>query len=189
MEQNSPVEILETQIRESFARVVWTHKTQEKCADILNKRKDQIKVWQILLSALTTSGILVTVFGDQQWVGISTALISTALLGLNTYTKNYDLGELAQKHANCATFLWNVRETYFSLLADIRAGVLSEDAIRERRDHLQKEVFSIYKGSPRTISAAYNKATKALKKNEELTFTDEEIDVFLPKALRKVLKE
>jgi hypothetical protein len=185
MEQNSHLEILEAQIRECYGRVVWTHKTQEKCADILNRKGSFFKITQIILSALTTSGILITVFGKNEMAGIVAAILSTALLALNTYLKNYDLGEIAQKHANSASFLWDVREKYLSLLTDIRSEALGESAIRARRDELQSELLNIYKGSPRTLGKAYSEASKALKTNEELTFCDEEIDAFLPKALRK----
>lgn len=88
MEQNSQIEILEAQIRECYGRVVWTHKTQEKCADILNNRNNNIKLWQIILSALTTSGIFLTVLGGSKLSGIVTSLISLAMLILNTYVKN-----------------------------------------------------------------------------------------------------
>ena len=48
MAPNSQINILEAQIRECFARVAWTHKTHEKCADILNTRNSNIKLIQIL---------------------------------------------------------------------------------------------------------------------------------------------
>jgi len=185
MEQNSQVKILESQIRECFGRVAWSHKTQEKCADILNKRNNRLKIFQIVLSAITTTGILITVFGEQKWVGIFTALISTTLLALNTYLKNYDIGAIAQKHSDCASNLWNIRESYLSLLIDIKAEAIQIEKIIEKRDLLQKQLCNIYQGAPRSISKAYEKATKALKKSEELTFSDEEIDMFLPKELRK----
>lgn len=185
MEQNSPLNILEDQIRECFGRVVWTHKTQEKCADIVLRRHNQIKVTQIVLSALTTTGVLVAVFGEVQWVGIITACLSAILFGINSYVKGYDLGEIAQKHADSASDLWNVREKYLSLLADIRADTITPDEVREKRDHLQEELSGVYKGAPRTINKAYVLATKALKVNEELTLSNEEIDNFLPQALRK----
>jgi hypothetical protein len=185
MEPNSPVKIIEAQIRECFGRVAWSHKTQEKCADILNKRNNRIKIFQIVLSAITTTGIIVTVFGDKKWVGIITALISMTLLALNTYLKNYDIGKIAQKHSDCASHLWNIRETYFSLLTDIKAETIPMEEIMKKRDLLQNDLFNIYQGAPRSISKAYDEATKALKTNEELTFSDEEIDMFLPKELRK----
>jgi hypothetical protein len=50
---------------------------------------------------------------------------------------------------------------------------------------LQNKLTKTYKGSPRTFSKAYKDAQKALKVNEELTFTDKEIDAFLPFPLRK----
>lgn len=179
-------EILEAQIRECYGRVVWTHKTHEKCSDILDKRNSRIKFSQIVLSALTTTGIFVTVFGDKTWVGFISAVISAILLIINTYTKKYDLGEIAQKHANCAANLWNVRENYLSLLTDIRSGSVNTEAIRTQRDKLQSELYNIYKGSPRTLGKAYNEASKALKSLEEMTFSDAEIDSFLPKELRKI---
>ena len=151
MERNSQVNVLESQIRECFGRVAWSHKTQEKCADILNRRNNRIKISQIVLSAITTTGIMLTVFGDQKWVGILTALISTALLALNTYLKNYDLGQIAQKHAECASTLWNIRESYLSLLTDIKAGIIDVELITEKRNELQSQLHSIYKGAPRSI--------------------------------------
>lgn len=189
MEQDSQVKILESQIRECYGRVVWTHKTQEKCCDILNRRNDLIKVTQIILSAVTTSGIFISILGQNNFVAIISAIFSTLLLVLNALVKNYDLGETAQKHAACATHLWDVREKYLSLLVDIKADILDMEQIKQRRDELQKELFDIYKGSPRSIGKAYSEATKALKQNEELTFSDKEIDLLLPKELRKLQKE
>jgi SMODS and SLOG-associating 2TM effector domain family 4 len=188
--QLSENDILESQIRECYGRVVWTHKTQEKCSDILNTRNGWIKLSQIILSAVITTGILVSVFGNQkEWVGILSAIISTVLLILNTYTKKHDLGEIAQKHANCAANLWDIRETYLSLLVDIRSGTINADEIRRKRDKLQNDLLNIYKGSPRSFGKAYNEASKALIEMEEMTFTDPEIDKFLPKDLRKINRQ
>ena len=59
------------------------------------------------------------------------------------------------------------------------------EVIRNKRDQLQADLHAIYKGSPRTIGKAYKEATKALKENEELTFSDNEINNLLPIDLRK----
>jgi hypothetical protein len=58
---------------------------------------------------------------------IIAVVLSAALLALNTYTKDYDLGELAQKHVETATRLWSVRESYLSLLADLSDGNVGLD--------------------------------------------------------------
>lgn len=189
MEQDNSIDFVESQIRECYGRVVWTHKTHEKCADILNTRQDRLKLLQILLSALTTSGIVVTVIGNSKAVGIISAIISISLTILNAYTKKYDLGGMAQKHADAAVSIWNIRENYLSLLTDINACNLSCDEIRPLRDKLQSDLHKIYKGSPRTINKAYQLASKALNEMEEMTFNDEEIDKLLPKSLRKAEKK
>lgn len=186
MEQNSQIEALEAQIRECYGRVVWTHKTQEKCADLLLKKQNRIKFWQIVLSAITTSGIMVSVFGNNKLIGIISVVISLILTIINTYVKNYDLGGLAQKHADAAASIWNIRESYMSLLTDIKSNSLSINEIRTNRDKLQVDLHKIYKGVPRTIDKAYNEASNALKNMEEMTFSDEEINKFLPAALKKL---
>jgi len=187
MERNSQAKIepLEAQIRECFGRVAWSHKTQEKCADILLLRDKTIKIWQIVLSVITTTSIIGSFLGESQWGVILAGILSAILLGLNTYTKDYNLGEISQKHSDSAIQLWNIRELYLSILTDIKSNTSTVEEIQNRRDQLQEKLKSIYKGSPRTISKAYVEATKALKVNEELTFSDKEIDNLLPTALRK----
>lgn len=56
--------LLESQIRELYGRVVYTHKTHEKCADVLKNRSDGLKLAEILLSAATTTSVLVILLGD-----------------------------------------------------------------------------------------------------------------------------
>lgn len=185
MEQNSPNKILEDQIRECYGRVVWTHKTHEKCADILNSRNDNIKLGQIILSAITTSGIFIAVLGDSTAAGVISAIFSMLTLALSTYVKKYDLGGMAQKHAAAATSIWYVREKYFSLLTDIRTGSVTDKEVRTIRDKLQNDLHKLYKGSPRTLTKAYEEASIALKEMEEMTFSDAEIDMLLPASMRK----
>lgn len=193
MEQNSQLdktiqmEILESQIRECFGRVVYSHKTQEKCADIVLKLHKRLKLLLIIISAIVTTSLLIKLFGDQEWALMVGVILSTILFGLNTYMKDYDLGEISQKHSNAANELWDIRETYLSMLTDIKADQLSINQIISQRDELQKRLFNIYSGSPRTNFKAYKEASKALKINEELTFSDKEIDAFLPKELRRTV--
>jgi hypothetical protein len=193
MEQNSQAEktaqmdILESQIRECLGRVVYSHKTQEKCADIVLTLHKRLKLFLILISAVVTTTLLIKLFGDQEWALMLGVVLSTILFGLNTYMKDYDLGEISQKHTNAANELWDIRETYLSLLTDIKANQLSINQIINQRDDLQKRLYNIYCGSPRTNFKAYKEASKALNINEELTFSDKEIDAFLPKELRRTV--
>lgn len=185
METNSNTTAIEAQIRECYARSVWTTKTHEKCADILNCRLNRIKFWQIIISAAITTGILISVFGKCPIIGVLSALLSFLLTIINSYLKQYDLGGLVQKHADTAIALWNLRENYLSLLTDMLSTNLNDNDLISRRDSLQKDLAEIYRGAPRTFKKAYQEATKGLKKLEELSFNDEEIDKILPPPLRK----
>lgn len=177
--------ILEGQLRECFGRVVYSHKTHEKCADILIARLSRIKLWQILLSAITTGGFIAAVFGAGKIGALAGVLVSTVLLALNSYTKNYDLGELSQKHKRAAADLWIIRERYLSLISDLRMKVTPIESLQKRRDALLEELHSVYSGAPTTTHKAYQKAQQALQQLEDMTFSDAEIDAFLPKELKK----
>jgi hypothetical protein len=184
-EISSEMRILEAQLRDCFGRVVYTHKTQEKCADILNMQQSRLKTWQIVLSALTTSGIASVLLGTGNAGAIISTALSLLLLIVNTFYKSKDYGMEAQKHKQSATNLWLIREKYLSLLTDIRLGNKDLTSIISERDKLLDSLHKIYLGSPSTNFKAYSLAKEALKKNEELTFTDEEIDAFLPELLKK----
>ena len=177
--------ILEGQLRECYARVVYTHKVHEKCADILLERLSCIKLWQIILSAITTSGFLVTLLGKSQFGAILGGLVSLFLLFLNAYVKNYDLGELAQKHKQAANDIWLIREQYLSLLTDLLIGGKSLVDLQLVRDSLIKQLDSIYKGAPSTNISAYKRAQDSLKIKEDMTFSNDEINAFLPNDLRR----
>lgn len=177
--------IIEGQVRECFGRVVYSHKTHEKCADILLNRLAKIKLAQIILSALTTAGFIAVVFGIGKIGAIVGVVISTFLLVLNTYVKDYDLGELAQKHRQSAIDLWLIREKYITLITDIRMGERPIESLQKKRNELLEELYSVYSGAPSTTYQAYKKAQAALQQLEDMTFSDSEIDAFLPMELKK----
>jgi hypothetical protein len=58
-------EALEIQIREAYGRLVYTYTTHLKQAEQLTIKNQGIKHWQIILSAVTTGGILTAVISDQ----------------------------------------------------------------------------------------------------------------------------
>lgn len=192
MEQHSQTDdtpqsrgILEGQLLECFGRVVYSHKTHEKCADILLARLATIRVWQIILSAATTAGLIVGVLGKNEASTILSLFISAVLLALNAYTKDNDDGALAQKHRKTGNDLWLIRERFCSLLVDIAMKEKPLETLQQQRDQLIEQLHAAYAAAPSTNSKAYKQAQEALQKNEDMTFSDEEIDAFLPKELKR----
>jgi hypothetical protein len=177
--------LLESQIREIYGRVIYTHKTHEKCADVLKERNDCLKITEVILSALTTTSILVVIFGEGIVFQFLAALFSTTLLCLTLYSKDYNLLALVEKHKQAALDILEVREKLLSLLVDIRIGNKDVNDYQVERNKLNEQLVNTYRGAPKTINKAYRIASKALQKNEEFTFSDEEIDKFLPESLRR----
>ena len=176
--------LLEDQIRDSFGRVTYSYKTHEKCADGLLTTLSWIKKGQIFLAAISTAGFI-SVFSDTGAVGaLVGAGCSALLLALNLYTKEIDLAEIARKHRQTGSSLWLIRERYLSLITDLVSGNVSHLEIRTARDDLINELHGIYRDAPSTTTLAYRRAQKALKWNEEMTFSVDEIDAFLPENLR-----
>ena len=178
-------EVFEGEVREAYGRCAYTHKTHEKSADIYTRQDRYLKTTQLALSALTSAGLVTVLFDDNQAAEYFSAVTAFLLLFLNTYSKNLKHGELAIEHRAVAAKIWTVREKYLALLIDLKLSNRDLSSCQERRCNLIYELSDIYKNAPRTSNLAYVKAQKALKINEELTFSDDEIDNLLPSTLRK----
>ena len=180
-------ETLVGQLREMYGRVAYTHKTHEKMADRYIARYKRIKTAEICISALTASSVVLAVFGDTKTATIIGAIFSAVLLGLLLYFKEASLGEQAQKHTVVASRLWGSRERLLGILVDLNRSGDSERAAAQR-DSINEELEAIYRGAPRTDSKSYAAAQRALKEQEELFFSDSELDHLLPKQLREPAK-
>lgn len=179
----SPSTALEGQLREMYGRAAYTHKTHQKMADGYIARYKLIKLVEIVLSAATTTSLLVALFGKSEVATAVGAVLSAILAGCALYFKEASLGEQAQLHTEVGAKLWGAREALLSLLVDLQDGRPAEE-VRQQRDRLNAELEDIYKAAPRTNNKAYGEAQEALKNAEELFFTDEELNKMLPKQLR-----
>lgn len=174
---------LESQIREAYGRVTYSQTARDKLIAQFESMDASIKMSQIILSAITTGSIITTLITNQTISSVIATILSTLLLVLNSYVKNFNLIEKANEHKSASDLLWKIREEYISLLTDFND--LSVDLIREKRDELQIRTHEVYQNSPRTSYKSYLKAQKALKSEEEQTFSDDELDLLLPTSLRR----
>lgn len=171
-------------IRESFGRVAYSHKTHEKDAEIESTKIPRIKWGNIILTTITSGGLLATIITDNKSLTIITAIFSALSLAFTIFQLSFNPSEEAEKHRAIAKELWFIREKYVNLMADLINNKLTDEVISKHRDTLTNELRLVYKFAPNTSSKAYKKAQDALKLNEELTFSDKEIDDFLPENLK-----
>ena len=185
---NDPQEswrVLEGQLRECFGRVVYSHKTHEKCADLLAKHLSRITLTQIVLSVFVTGSLIVRLIGFGKHATIIGIVLSAVLLGLNLYMKYRNLSDVIREHKHAANDIWLIREKYQSLLTDLAMGNKTVDSVIAERDVLMTDLHSVYSTAPSTNSRGYKKAQHALKHGEDMTFSDEEINAFLPQELKR----
>ena len=175
----------ESQIRELYGRTAYTHKTHLKMADRMNGRQSRIKIIQIVVSAIIAGGAIGSIFADNPALPVLTAVVATLNLVVASYLKDVNPGAVAARHCEAGSSLWRVREDILSLLTDIRDTSISLSDLQARRDEQIAVLTDIYAGAPPTDSKAYGQAQQALKNNEELYFSDDELDRLLPKALRR----
>lgn len=183
---SDPLFALESQIRECYGRAAYTHTTHMNTARELGKWQSGAKWMNIVISALITGGAIKTVASpDAYWAPYATMILSIGSVLLNAYLKNFDPGGLAQRHRDAAQEVWNIRESYLSLITDIVVGKTPVEELQKRRDTLQSNLLKIYKGSPTSSNSAYAKAQVELKQKEALTFSEVELDNLLPPELRR----
>lgn len=170
-------------IRESFGRVLYTHKTHEKDRERLSFLGTVSKWANISLSGLTFGGLIATVGTDDPfWLSASLGL-STLSAGYAVFQLSFDPNKKAGSHRAAAKQFLVIRNQYIQFMADIVEGILTPDQIRARRDELEKETSDAFLVAPDTSNGAYKKAQKALQVDEDMTFGDEELNMFLPAAL------
>lgn len=172
-------------VRETFGKVVYTHKTHEKAAEIWACRSNWIKKINALLLALTTGNALGAVFQGQPYLSL-TAILSTLSLLFVVYQLSFKPEEEALSHKKTAVRLWLIREQYQNLIADIMNERLSTGEHSSKRDALLTDLNRIIQDAPPSDKCAYERARKALKLQKEVTFSDKEIDSFLPKEMRLI---
>lgn len=176
-----------SQVREAFGRVVYSHKVHEKQADICFIKYRWQQGTLIALTAISSGTFLATavdMLNNKALTSLATSSIALLVTWMSLGAKAFKFAEESETHRATASQLWDIRESYISLIADMMSDNISDTDARILRDELQDAACKAYAAAPRTTSRAYKRARRRLKDNEELTFTPREIDLFLPATLR-----
>lgn len=164
---------------------MWNHKIHEKHCDINSFWFNILEFSKILSSAITTSGLLTCFFVDEIILKIVTTIFSAICLFINTFYKTYNLKESRDSHKLTALEFLELKNETICVLSDIKIEKISLEEAISRRNEILTKYHDICKRSLNTCDRAVKKASKALKIQGDNTFTDKEIDSYLPIELRK----
>lgn len=184
-DSNSNFNSIEDSIKNTYMRIVWSHKIHEKQADILSSRFKRYEVIGIICSSLTAAGIVSLIFYDPFLIKLATATISFISILINLFLKSFDWHNKIKSHKITAQKLLFIRDKLEMLLlkSKIRNNNL-KDLLKNYED-LQTELHKIYSNAPNTTDKAVKLAKTSLSVNKDNEFTDEEINSNLPKNLQR----
>lgn len=97
-------------------------------------------------------------------------------------------------HKKAALKFMALRDSYIFLITDIMNESINSEVIIIQREKLKEEYHIICESAPQTDRKDFHEAQKRLNKKEktegeDFTWSDEEIDHFLPETLRLIKKE
>lgn len=176
-------------IRQNFAQAVFTHQVQEAAS---NRKTDRAIRYKIVNIVLVTTVLALLVV---QTVIPSNLVFTYISAGLTVFEVVFQIIQLtfnveheAASHKSAALRYMSLRGKYTLLITDIVANSIKPDVIRSRRDALQEEYQIIAEMSPQTTSSDYDTAQSRLGliggSSEQYTWSDDEIDRFLPSDLK-----
>ncbi len=175
-------------LRQQFAQCVFNHKIHEKACDRMEKFQSKIKWLNVIVLLFVIVFLLLqTKYPDNSLFGSISIWITVFEILYLFIQKEFSIEQKAQEHKKIALqYLW-LRDKYKNFIADIMND-LSNNLVISRRDLLQDQYKIITSLAPQTTYEDYKNAQLTLlwttNSDEEFTWSDKEINRFLPKDMR-----
>lgn len=179
---NDSTKVLFREIQERYVKVLWTHKIQ-LCQANIHKEKNKchnmvLAILSVLVSAAAITNLLKWLPGPL--IVPILVILSLALTFFTILYKAENLEKAAYENEHFAAIMHDLRNRYARLLAEIKAGILTDQQIIQKCEVLEHEENLIYTGIvPTTTQKAVDAAEKALKFKQESTTTDKEIELLV----------
>jgi hypothetical protein len=172
-------------LRLTFGHVIYTHRAHSQLAVRHARWSRGLQCGEALAVIATAVTAMVSVQTGAGAYAIAAAVTAIAALIVFVVRLVFDFDTAASTHRACGAHLWALREQYRALLADLQDGSITLDVARDRRDALMQRLHDVYESAPPFDRQAYEAARAALPAQHEGALSDEEVDRFLPEALRK----
>ena len=177
--------VLEDVVRNTFAGAVWSHKIHEKQADQYAQKYHTMETINIFCASLTSAGLIGTIFYSEMWLKIITAVLSFITIYCGAYFKSFALQDMIEKNRNTAHKIICSRNDLIVLLTEIHLKTGTPQELSEKYKVILEKLNEAYASAPDTTQEAVDEATAALKDREEFSYSDQEIDKFLPLHLQR----
>ena len=103
---------------------------------------------------------------------------------ITAYFKSFDLQTLGKQNKEAANQFLVIRNELLQIIGDIHIQKENLQDIEGRYSDIIRRLNELYVSAPSTTDKAVKRATQALNIKQEYTYSEEEIDRFLPASLR-----
>lgn len=185
-------QILLDTVRQNFASVVWTHKIQEKQADIYSEKYRMLETINIVVAALTSCGVISLVTDTNKesvLIKVATSICSFITVAITAYFKSFDLKSLEKQHKEAANQFIGIRNELRQIIADIHMSNGAISDIESDYKEIMNRLNELYATAPITSDKARERAEQTFKKEKNNFYDEDEIDRFLPPALQGQLED
>ncbi len=179
--------------RQQFAHCVFNHKVQEKAVERVKKINTKIKWANIVVLAIVIVFLVLQISYPENFVfgeiSISITIFEILFLFIQ---KEFSFEDKEKEHKKIALNFLKLRNKYMNFITDIM-NEINEQEIISKRNLLSEQYEIITSLATQTEEDDYKSAQIALlgKNNisEEYTWSEEEIDSFLPNELKLFKKQ
>ena len=181
-------------VRFYFAQSVFNTTCHRKSYNRLDQRKTFISMMVSIFSVVTIVLLILQVIGlenDYKSLLVTVAFLGLLLTGVSLLFQllfKDDLASQMYSHKNAADKYKAIRDEYMSLIEELMSENISEEVLRSKKESLIMRYTSIGENAPQTTGDDYKETQKALgiaeNSDEEFTWSNSEIDRFLPQELR-----
>lgn len=104
------------QLKEGYAKLLYTYEVQQKQLAYVQRRQSLVKTMQIVLTSVSTVGFLSIAITDQTTLSWVAGISSVLSLALSLYSREANLGEVLSRHRKTIDALWALLQDYLSYL-------------------------------------------------------------------------
>lgn len=178
-------QVLLDAVRQNYASAVWTHKIQIKQADIYAVQYKRLQLINVLLASATSCGA-VSIFTNKDLLVLKviTVVFSFATTAVTAYQKVFDLKTMQKQHEDAANSFIVIRNELLQVITEIHMQKKDVSDIDAEYQKIVERLNALYLSAPSTTNKAVAAAKEALEANRDYTYMEEEIDRFLPPALK-----
>lgn len=169
-------------LRLNFRLVVQNYSAHARAAERFAAGALRVKLTILVLFALATSSIVLSLFRPERGYQIAAVAIAAVAFTVYVMAIAYGIEARVHSHRMLAHRLWPICEQYRGLLTEIQDGLLDTPAILRRREVLSEQVHAIYEQGFGVDQQAFESMRQPPLENGGEAASDAELDQLVPAA-------